>query len=124
MWGADPIWIVASNQPALFREVRNRAYGYCVRGDAVDPRCAQEQDESVRVAVLTLMLLQDQSEMPDKSTLSDKERRVADDPQLAEDGKTYCWSIYNAHGAIDARLLSLCLGNLTDFSQLVPTPVP
>ena len=114
-----------SGEEARFRQMRDRAYEYCfLRDGAIDQTCSQEQDDALHSAAATLMNVETQRRMPNKSSLSDKERRVADDPRIVSQARSYCWSLYDAHGGRDARLLAICLSNLTDSSSLVPIPVP
>ena len=62
--------------------------------------------------------------MTDQSSLSLREREVANNPQLRVDVLTYCSNLYADHGNQDARVLAVCLGNLSEFSPLIAIPVP
>jgi hypothetical protein len=117
------VWINLTGEEALFRQVRDRAYAFCLRDGAIDRHCAREQDHAVHSSVLAWLLVGEQRRMPDKSQLGTKERWVAEHPEIATGARAYCWALYNAHGRMDARLLSVCLGNLTDFTPLVDLPV-
>jgi hypothetical protein len=108
----------------LFEGVRDRGYAYCIANGHIDPRCASEQDEAVRFAVVALVIARDQQRMPNKEGLGLKEQWVATNPEIVADVLNQCWALYKQHGAKDARLLSVCLGNLTDASPLVQLPIP
>jgi hypothetical protein len=122
--GASPKWLDLSSQRDLFRRVRDRGYAYCLRGKTIEKNCASEQDAAVGAAIGAIFLAESQRDMRDKSGLTPKERALAFDPALLSRVLNTCWSLYKEHGAADARILSVCLGNLTDFSPLVPVPVP
>jgi hypothetical protein len=122
--GKNPRWLHYTDKPALFRGVRNRAYGYCFAHGRIDLQCASEQDDAVEGAVLALDIASDQARMRDKSSLGIKEHFVATNPEVAPRVAKFCWALYKDHGAADARILSVCLGNLTDYSPLLPLPVP
>lgn len=121
---ANPVWLSLTSQKDLFRRVRDRASGYCLRGRTVEKTCASEQDEAVQSAVVALDLAAAQAAMKNKDSLGIKERYVATHPNVAQNVVSSCWALYKEHGAEDARLLSVCLGNLTDYSPLAPLPVP
>lgn len=123
-YGARPNWINSSGEGQVFTGVRDRAYAFCFRGDLIDRACANEQDEAVRAAVTALVVAADQHNMPNKESLGLKERWVAEHPAIVSQLRSYCWALYRAHGAGDARLLAVCLGNLTDYSPLIALPVP
>jgi hypothetical protein len=108
----------------LFKRVRERAYGYCLSGANIDQKCASEQDDAVEGAVWALNIAASQAEMKDKHGLGLKEHYVATNPEITPRVVSTCWALYEEHGAADARILSVCLGNLTDFSPLIPLPVP
>jgi hypothetical protein len=122
-WGANPAWMIQTDQKELFRQVRDRAYAYCLRGSKVDTKCAAEQDDAVESAVAALFIAAGQAAMKDKSTLGRKEYYVATNPRVAYKVRSACWALYDEHGASDARILSVCLGNLTDYSPLATLPV-
>lgn len=122
--GANPAWLKLTNQPALFKGVRERAYRYCLAGKSVDPRCASEQDRAVDGSIAALSVVTEQAQMRDKDRLGLKEKYVAENPEIAPQVEKACWALYKEHGAADARILSVCLGNLTDYSPLIPLPVP
>lgn len=122
--GANPNWLQLTHKGDLFKRVRDRAYGYCLSGANIDEKCASEQDDAVEAAVLAIYLAAAQAEMKDKDKLGLKERYVATNPDVAPRVENACWALYKEHGAADARILSVCLGNLTDFSPLIPLPVP
>lgn len=113
-----------TNRDAVFEGVRDRGYAYCFSGGKIDHKCALEQDEAVRFAVSALVIARDQQRMPNKDSLGLKEHWVATNPEIVPRVLNECWALYREHGAEDARLLSICLGNLTDASPLVPLPVP
>lgn len=121
--GANPVWLTLTNQTDLFRRVRDRAYGYCLRDRVVDKKCAFEQDEAVESAIAALYLAAEQAAMKNKDSLGRKERYVATNPDIAQGVVSSCWALYKEHGAADARVLSVCLGNLTDYSPLATLPV-
>jgi hypothetical protein len=122
--GANPIWLSLTSQKDLFRRVRDRAYGYCLRAGVVDKKCASEQDEAVQSSVGAIDVAAAQAAMKNKDSLGRKERYVATNPDVARSVVSSCWALYKEHGAADARVLSVCLGNLTDYSPLAPLPVP
>lgn len=122
-WGAKPTWLALTSQSDLFRRARDRAYSYCLRGGVVEKKCASEQDEAVRASVMALNIAAAQAGMKDKESLGRKERYVANNPDVARAVVDTCWALYKEHGASDARLLSVCLGNLTDYSPLATLPV-
>ena len=123
-YGANPSWMEDTRQKDLISRVRDRAYAYCLKGNAVEVRCASEQDEAVLSSVTALMVAGDEAAMKNKDTLGIKEHYVATNSDIAPRVVSSCWALYKEHGASDARILSVCLGNLTDFSPLVPLPVP
>ena len=122
--GANPSWLQLTNKGDLFKRVRDRAYGYCLSGANIDEKCASEQDDAIEASVMALNLAAAQAEMKDKGRLGLKEHYVATNPAIAPRVENACWALYKEHGAADARILSVCLGNLTDFSPLIPLPVP
>ena len=122
--GANPAWLQVTDKPELFKRVRDRAYHYCLSGEGLNARCASEQDIAVEGSIMALNVVAAQSQMKDKDRLGLKERHVASDPMIAPRVENTCWALYKEHGAADARILSVCLGNLTDFSPLIPLPVP
>jgi len=73
---------------------------------------------------MALMVADAQRHMPRKEKLGRKEYWVASNPDVAAHVASYCWALYKEHGASDARILSVCLGNLTEYSPLVDLPVP
>lgn len=123
-WGPIPRWIGWSGEEARFRQMRDRAYEYCFRGNAVESACAHEQDDALHSVVLTLSLVEAQRRSPDKRELSDTERSIAEDPQIVARARSYCWSLYDSHGGSDARLLDVCLSDLIDGSRFVPASAP
>jgi hypothetical protein len=122
--GANPTWLQLTDKDDLFKRVRDRAYGYCMSRAIIDLGCASEQDGAVEGAVIALNVATAQAEMKDKDRLGLKEHYVATNPAIASGVENACWSLYKEHGAADARILSVCLGNLTDYSPLIPLPVP
>ena len=124
LYGANPKWLEFSNQRDLFRRVRDRAYGYCLSGTAIDMRCAAEQDKAVSSSIGAIEVADAQRGMANKGRLGRKEYYVATNPEIVPRILNKCWALYKEHGAADARILSVCLGNLTDYSPLVPLPVP
>ena len=123
-YGTHPNWMRLTNNRDLFQRVRDRAYGYCLKSANIDRECASEQDDAVQASVLALQVATDQAEMKDKDGLGKKEQYVATNPEIVPRVQAACWALYREHGAADARILSVCLGNLTDYSPLIPLPVP
>lgn len=123
-YGTQPKWLRLTNNRDLFQRVRDRAYGYCLKSANIDRECASEQDDAVQASVLALQVATDQAEMKDKDGLGKKEQYVATNPEIVPRVQAACWALYREHGAADARILSVCLGNLTDYSPLIPLPVP
>ena len=121
-WGSDPRWIDWTGEEGLFRQMRDAGYEFCLRSETLEATCAEQQDEAVHAAVLILMADSDQRAMEDKTSLSFKERWVAEHPEVSDRIRSYCWGLYNDHGARDARLISSCLGNLPAFSPLIELP--
>ncbi|HEY0164541.1 MAG TPA: hypothetical protein VGB39_04115, partial [Sphingomicrobium sp.] len=80
--------------------------------------------DAVEGAVMAVHVAAAQAQMKDKDSLGNKENYVATNPAIAPRVENICWALYKEHGAADARILSVCLGNLTDFSPLIPLPVP
>jgi len=122
-WGANPGWLELTSQSNLFRRVRDRAYSYCWRGTVVEKNCSIQQDEAVQSSVMALNIAAAQAGLKNKDSLGRKERYVATNPDVARAVVTSCWALYKEHGASDARVLSVCLGNLTDYSPLATLPV-
>jgi hypothetical protein len=106
------------------KSLRQRGYEYCYRNDSIDVACAREQDEAVQSAFFAILISKAQQEMTDQNQLSLREREVARNPQLRTKIVRYCSRLYADHGKQDARLLAVCLGNLSEFSPLVEIPVP
>jgi hypothetical protein len=123
LYGAKPDWLKYTDKPDLFERVRDQAYVYCLSSGKIDVECALKQDKAVEASVLAIHLASAQSQMTNKDTLSAKERWVAMNPEIAPRVIKQCWALYEDHGAVDARILAVCLGNLTDYSPLVPLPV-
>ena len=122
--GADPVWLNAvAGERARFRQIRNRAYAYCYRDGMIGRACADEQDEAAWSAILSLRIADDRRHMPDKSSLGPTERWIAENFDVEVRARAYCWSIYNAHGGQDARILGTCLGNIGVFQPIVQMPV-
>jgi hypothetical protein len=119
-----PIWARMFRDDPWLNGLRERGYRYCYRSGSVDPACARKQDEAVQAAFFAIDISKAQQKMTDQSRLSLREREVARDPQLRANVIRYCSSLYAAHGNKDARILATCLGNLSEFSPLVPIPVP
>jgi hypothetical protein len=82
-WGANPGWLTLTSQSDLFRRVRDRAYGYCLRGTVVEKKCALQQDEAVRSSVMALYIAAAQAGLKNKDSLGRKERHVATNPHVA-----------------------------------------
>ena len=122
--GANPIWLQLTDKDDLFKRVRDRAYGYCLSGPTLDQKCTIKQDDSVEASVFAMNVAAAQAEMKNKDFLGRKENYVATNPAIASGVENACWSLYKEHGAADARILSVCLGNLTDYSPLIPLPIP
>jgi len=118
------MWLRLTDKRDIFKRVRDRAYGYCLSGASIDEKCASEQDDAVEAAVMALHIAAAQAAMKDKDKLGLKEHYVATNPAIAPRVQNACWALYKEHGATDARILSVCLGNLTDYSPLIPLPVP
>lgn len=123
-YGANPKWLELTSQRDLFRRVRDRGYVYCLRGTSVEDKCAFEQDQAVLGAVAAIFLAEGLRGTPNKNSLTPKERELVFDPAILPRVLNTCWSLYKEHGASDARILSVCLGNLTDYSPLIPLPAP
>ena len=121
--GAKPVWLKWTDKPELFIRARDRGYVYCLANGRIDEICAAKQDEAISSSVLAIHLSSGQAKMQDMGTLSVKERWVALNPEIAPRVTRECWELYNEHGGEDARILSVCLGNLTDYSPLIPVPV-
>jgi len=121
--GAKPVWLKWTAKPELFSQARDRGYVYCLANGRIDEACAAKQDEAISSSVLAIHLSSGQARMQDVGTLSLKERWVAMNPEIAPRVTNECWKLYNEHGGADARILSVCLGNLTDYSPLIPVPV-
>lgn len=122
-WGLNPRWIDWSGEEARFRQIRDRAFAFCFRDGAITRSCAEEQDGSVQLSIQVLMTVELQRRMSDKTALSEKARWIAANPDVVARARSHCWALYNAHGGMDARLLSTCLSNLIDTSEVVPMPV-
>jgi hypothetical protein len=122
-WRAEPKWLEFTDPPALFAGVRDRGYAYCLSNGQIDPGCAQDQDDAVHSAVLAILTVHLQRAMPDKSTLERSEYWVATNPDVAAGVVRDCWALYREHSASDARILSVCLGNLVR-GTLLDEPVP
>jgi hypothetical protein len=124
IYGLEPNWIDIAGNGSVFRAVRKRAYSFCFHDGVINRACAAEQDEAVLNTVSALNIASAQHQMTNKEVLGLKERWVADNPEIVLHVRSYCWNLYKVHGKSDARLLATCFGNLTDFSPLVPLPVP
>lgn len=72
---------------------------------------------------MALNIAASQAAMKNKESLGRKERYVAMNPDVARKVVDSCWALYKEHGGSDARVLSVCLGNLTDYSSLATLPV-
>jgi hypothetical protein len=118
-----PIWADQFRETPHLKRLRDQGYLSCYDADQFDLDCGREQDEAVQNVSLALMVAKAQSEMQDQRRLTPKEREVAGDPILRSKVVRYCWKLYQSHGGRDARVLAVCLGNLTEFSPLVPIPV-
>jgi hypothetical protein len=123
VFGAKPNWLKFTDKPELFDRVRDQAYSYCLSGGRINMECADKQDEAVEASVLAIHVASAQAEMTNKDALGTKERWVAMNPDIAPRVTKECWSLYEEHGASDARILAVCLGNLTDYSPLIQLPV-
>lgn len=119
-----PMWARLFRDDPWLRNLRERGYRYCYRNGSVDPVCARKQDEAVQAVFFAIDISKAQQKMTDQSRLSLREREVASDPQLRTRIIRYCTNLYAEHGHEDARILATCLGNLSEFSPLVPIPVP
>lgn len=123
LYGAKPNWLKVTDQPEIYSRVRDRGYVYCLSGGRIDVECASKQDEAVAASVWAIHIASAQARMPNKESLGQKERWVALNPDIAARVTEECWALYEDHGAADARILAVCLGNLTDFSPLIELPV-
>jgi hypothetical protein len=119
-----PVWIRMFRDKPWLTTLRQRGYQYCYRNGSIDGGCAHEQDEALQAVFFAIDISNAQQGMTDRSRLSLREREVASHPQLRHHIVQHCFRLYSEHGMNDARLLAACLGNLSDFSPLVPIPVP
>lgn len=119
-----PIWPGMFRDQAWLNALRRRGYIYCYRYRTIDRDCAREQDEAVQNVFFALTVSKAQQKMVDQSRLSPRELEVARNPELRSKVIRYCSRLYANHGNQDARILAACLGNLSEFSPLVPVPVP
>ncbi len=119
-----PLWRTLFLERPWLKAIRRRGYIYCNRHGAIDIGCAREQDEAMQGMIFALMTSKWQQGMTDRNQLSQREFEVARDPALRSKVIRYCARLYDDHGSQDARLLAVCLGNLSDYSLLVPIPVP
>jgi hypothetical protein len=87
-----------------------------------DVECASKPDEAIEASVIAIHFASAQSEMTNKDSLGAKERWVAMNPNIAPRVTKQCWALYEEHGAVDARILAVCLGNLTDYSPHIKLP--
>jgi len=119
-----PVWVRKFQGEPWLKSLRQRGYEYCYRSGSIDADCAREQDDAVQSVFFAIDISKAQQEMTDQSQLSLREREVARNPQLRSDIIQHCSRLYADHGKKDARLLAVCLGNLSEFSPLVAIPVP
>jgi hypothetical protein len=119
-----PIWVRMFQEERWLKDLRQRGYEYCYRSGSIDAACASKQDEAVQSVFFALNISKAQQKMADQSRLSLREHEAARNPQLRTDIIRHCTGLYADHGKQDARLLAVCLGNLSEFSPLVPIPVP
>jgi hypothetical protein len=122
-FGATPEWLGLTDNPAVFKGLRDRGYAFCFSEGKISESCARAQDDAVQSSILALYVAYDQQKMKDKSVLGQKERHVAENPEIIPRVLNECWQLYKAHGGQDVRILAVCLGNLTDFSPLISLPV-
>lgn len=118
-----PMWVRLFRDDPWLKGLRERGYRHCYRNGSVDPACARKQDEAVQAVFFAIDISKAQQKMANQSRLSLREREVASDPQLRTHVIRYCANLYAEHGNEDARILATCLGNLSEFSPLVPIPV-
>jgi hypothetical protein len=119
-----PGWFRMFPDGTVLRNLRDRGYAYCDKSGSIDMECARKQDEAVQSVFFAITISDAQRKMVDQRRLSLREREVARDPELRSKVIRYCERLYVDHGGQDARLLAVCLGNLSEFSPLVPIPVP
>lgn len=105
--------------------MRARGYQYCQKNGSIDKDCAYLQDQAIIKSEFAIMISIGQQKMTEaqKNGLSDRERWVSFNPHIRNEVIDYCTRLYEDHGGRDARIFSVCLGNLTDFSPLVALPV-
>lgn len=122
--GPNPVWLVSRDKDGFFKKVRDRGYEYCLSERNSGPKCTSEQDDAVLSSLMALETAAAQSGIVDKSELGRKERYVAENPVILAQVEAAFRSLYKEHGSRDARILSICFGNLTDYSPLITLPVP
>lgn len=119
-----PGWVGMFRDQGQLNALRRRGYIYCYRNRTIDADCASAQDEAVLNVFFALRVSKAQQEMVDRSRLSPREFEVAQNPELRSKVIRYCSRLYADHGNQDARILAVCLGNLSEFSPLVAIQVP
>lgn len=117
-----PLWADMFEDQPWFKSVRRNGYRYCYRNGSIDAACARNQDAAIQSAFFAIEISKEQQKMADHSRLSLREQEVARNPKLRESIVRHCFGLYAEHGRKDARLLAVCLGNLSEFSPLVSIP--
>jgi hypothetical protein len=119
-----PFWRDKLRDDPKLKQLRDQGFAYCFRGGSIVLTCARKQDEAIQAVFFAIDISERQQKMTDQSSLSLREREVANNPQLRVDVLAYCSNLYADHGNQDARVLAVCLGNLSEFSPLIAIPVP
>lgn len=88
--------------------MRDRAYGYCHRQKPADASCPLNQDASLFYYARSFALIRiyrtERSEPKSPYIVGHQA-----DPAAFDKVKSYCRSIYEDHGASDARVLGPCM---------------
>jgi hypothetical protein len=122
-YGATAHWKL---DPALARsevqEMRDRAYGYCLREKPSEKDCFNEQDHSLfdyTNAFGLVRIFHSEAEPTFPYAVGHKQSRAA-----FERVRRYCRSVYEDAGSRDARSLGPCVsaGVGADFFGVVPVP--
>jgi hypothetical protein len=119
--GATAMWKLDAALPSLkVREMRDRAYRYCLTEKASDQTCLAAQDHSLFEYANSFRLVRI-FRAEDKPTFPFAVAHKRD-PAVFDRAESYCRSVYEDQGSRDARGLGPCMSAAVgaDFFGVVP----
>ena len=120
-FGAHPKWL--DPKDSRLQAIRDRGYRFCLDRKKADDRfCEDDQDRAAQLVRLLPLLLKDFERIA-PAERTPVQQALATSPDLAKRAEDFCWTLYPAGDAADARILGACLSNLTGGGFVVQIPV-